>query len=60
MIKKKTERLQLIRERYRKLILQPRMESELALRDDWDDDFDLSTDEILPRELLMGTEEDEE
>ena len=59
MVKNKAQRLQLIRERYRKLILQPRLDTELALRDDWEEDYDLAPDELMPHDLLIE-EEDEE
>ena len=47
----KTDRLQLIRERHRKVILEPRRQVEFEVSDDWNDDFDLVDEELLTREL---------
>ena len=54
----KTERLQLIRERHRKVILEPRRRVELEVSDDWNDDFDLVDEELLSRELRHVDDEE--
>jgi len=54
----KLDRLQLIRERHRKVILEPRKKVELDVFDDWSDDFDMLDEELLTRELRDRTDED--
>jgi len=54
----KTERLQLIRERHRKVILEPRRRVEIEVFDDWNDDFDLVDEELLSRELRQVDDEE--
>ncbi len=55
----KIDRLQLIRERHRKLILEPRSKVEFEFFDEWRDDFaDLSDEPLLVRDLRgRGDEE---
>ena len=57
----KQARIQLIRERYRKLILEPRRRLEYPLLDEWDDE-PLFDDEELAGRFVRVTqgEEDEE
>jgi len=52
------DRLQLIRERHRKIILEPRKKVELDVFDDWSDDFDLVDEELLTREIRGRVDED--
>ena len=54
----KLDRLQLIRERHRKIILEPRKKVELDVFDDWSDDFDLVDEELLAREFRGRVDED--
>jgi hypothetical protein len=54
----KTERLQLIRERHRKVILEPRRRVQLEVSDDWNDDFDFVDEELLTRELRHANDEE--
>ncbi len=53
----KVDRLQLIRERHRKLILEPRSKVEFEFFDDWNEDFDAVDDQLLSRELRRGEDE---
>jgi hypothetical protein len=55
----KIDRLQLIRERHRKVILEPRRKEHVDVFADWDDDFDPADDELLTRSFAGG-EDDEE
>ena len=59
----KKERLRLIKERYRELILKPREEREkqlsMVMMYDWDDEPDVLDDATLARELRGHTDEDE-
>lgn len=48
---KKLRRLELIRERHRKLILEPKRKIEGDLFDDWADDDEFAEDEMLASEL---------
>ena len=54
----KLDRLQLIRERHRKLILEPRSKVELEFFDDWHEDFDLAEEEFLVRDLRDRLEDE--
>ena len=45
----KHERIQLIRERHRKLILEPRRRMEYALLDDWNEEPVFDDDELAGR-----------
>ena len=58
----KKQRLRLIKERYRELILKRRHEQEkqLALLYDWDDEPDILDDATLARELRRINGDDEE
>lgn len=47
----KIDRLQLIRERHRKLILEPRSKVEFEFFDEWSEDFESVDEELLTREL---------
>lgn len=55
----KIDRLQLIRERHRKLILEPRQKHQYDVFADWEDDFDLP-DEKLILQSYLGNDQDEE
>ena len=52
------DRLQLIRERHRKLILEPRMKLELQDFDAWDDDYDFGDEELLTRQFRRLRDEE--
>ncbi|HPD15116.1 MAG TPA: hypothetical protein PLE19_09205 [Planctomycetota bacterium] len=54
----KLDRLQLIRERHRKLILEPRSKVEFEFFDDWNEDFDLTDEALLARDLRDRSEEE--
>ena len=54
----KNDRLQLIRERHRKVILEPRKKVELDVFDDWTEDIDLVDEELLTREFRGRVDED--
>ena len=54
----KLDRLQLIRERHRKVILEPRKKVEFDIFDDWNEEFDFIDEELLTRELRERREED--
>jgi hypothetical protein len=54
----KLDRLQLIRERHRKIILEPRKKVELDVWEDWSDDFDFVDEAVLSRHLRDRTDED--
>ena len=56
------ERLQLIRERHRKLILAPREQVQMeAFADDWEDGFDcFDDDDFLPRRRPSSGMDEEE
>jgi len=47
----KIDRLQLIRERHRKVILEPRERQEFDIFDDWNEEFDFVDEELLSRQL---------
>ena len=48
----KVDRLQLIRERHRKLILEPRSKvMDFDLFDEWNEDFEMVDEPVLSREL---------
>ncbi|HUT37234.1 MAG TPA: hypothetical protein VNE39_27380 [Planctomycetota bacterium] len=48
----KVDRLQLIRERHRKLILEPRSKvMDFDLFDEWNEDFGMVDEQLLSREL---------
>ncbi len=48
----KVDRLQLIRERHRKLILEPRSKvMDFDLFDEWNEDFEVVDEQVLSREL---------
>ncbi len=48
----KVDRLQLIRERHRKLILEPRSKvMDFDLFDEWNEDFEMVDEQLLSREL---------
>jgi hypothetical protein len=56
----KRERMELIRERHRKLILEPRKEIEYPVLEDWDDE-PLFDDEMLAEKYAqVGPETEEE
>lgn len=53
------ERLQLIRERHRKLILAPRERIQMeAFAEEWDDSLDYLDDEVMTKKLSVGEEEE--
>jgi len=54
----KIDRLQLIRERHRKLILEPRSKVEFELFDEWHEDMEQVDEELLTRELRDRGEDD--
>ena len=54
----KVDRLQLIRERHRKLILEPRSKVDFEFFDDWHDDFDLTEEQLLVRDLRDRSEDE--
>jgi len=54
----KMDRLQLIRERHRKLILEPRGKVEFEFFDDWADDYDISDEQLLVRDLRESGDEE--
>jgi hypothetical protein len=54
----KVDRLQLIRERHRKLILEPRSKVEFELFDEWHEDMEMVDEELLTRELRDRGEDD--
>ncbi len=54
----KLDRLQLIRERHRKLILEPRSKVEFEFFDEWRDDFELPDEPLLIRDLRDRGDED--
>ena len=47
----KLDRLQLIRERHRKVILEPRKKVEFDIFDDWSEEVDFIDEELLTRQL---------
>jgi hypothetical protein len=52
MSHKQVDRLQLIRERHRKLILEPRSKvMDFDLFDEWNEDFEMVDEPVLSREL---------
>jgi len=53
------ERLQLIRERHRKLILAPREKVQMeAFAEDWDDSIEFFDDDAVARKLRVGDDEE--
>jgi len=54
----KPDRLQLIRERHRKLILEPRSKVEFEFFDEWNEEFDLVDEQLLSRDLRERCEDD--
>lgn len=54
----KIDRLQLIRERHRKLILEPRSKVEFEFFDEWHEEFDLTDEQLLVRDLRDRTDEE--
>ena len=55
----KIDRLQLIRERHRKVILEPRGGKEFDIFDDWNEEFDFVDEELLTRQLVGRDDEPE-
>jgi len=54
----KVDRLRLIRERHRKLILQPRRQVDLdRLDEEWNEEFDFIDEEVLTRQLRCRAED---
>ena len=53
---KKLQRLELIRERHRKLILEPRSKMNLEMFEAWEEDDEFSEDEMLASELRFQRE----
>ena len=53
----KIDRLQLIRERHRKVILEPRESKEFDIFDGWNEEFDFVDEELLSRQLGARAEE---
>ncbi|HUS59526.1 MAG TPA: hypothetical protein VM141_12840 [Planctomycetota bacterium] len=54
------ERLQLIRERHRKLILAPRERIQMeAFAEEWDDTTDFFCDTTTAKKIVVGEEEEE-
>jgi len=47
----KVDRLQLIRERHRKVILEPRQKMGFDIFDGWNEEFDFVDEELLTRQL---------
>jgi len=47
----KVDRLQLIRERHRKLILEPRSKVEFEFFDDWAEDLGVPEEQLVARDL---------
>jgi hypothetical protein len=55
----KVDRLQLIRERHRKIILEPRETVEFdAFEDDFADEFDFIDEEVFTRQLRESSDEE--
>jgi predicted nucleic acid-binding OB-fold protein len=54
----KVDRLQLIRERHRKVILEPRKKVEFDIFDDWSEEVDFIDEELLTRQLRDRGDED--
>jgi predicted nucleic acid-binding OB-fold protein len=54
----KVDRLQLIRERHRKVILEPRKKVEFDIFDDWNEEVDFIDEELLTRQLRERRAED--
>jgi hypothetical protein len=55
----KMDRLQLIRERHRKVILEPRQKQHFDVFAEWDDEFHLPEEDVLARTFVPGDEEEE-
>ena len=54
------ERLQLIRERHRTLILAPRERIQMeAFAEEWDDSLDFYDDEVMTKKLSLGGDDEE-
>ena len=58
MSQKQLDRLQLIRERHRKVILEPRKKVEFDIFDDWSEEIDFIDEELLTRQLRERHEEE--
>lgn len=54
----KIDRLQLIRERHRKVILDQREEKHFDIFDDWNEEFDFVDEELLTRQLASRSDDD--
>jgi predicted nucleic acid-binding OB-fold protein len=54
----KIDRLQLIRERHRKVILEPRERKEFDIFDEWNEEFDFVDEELLTRQLRVAEDEE--
>ena len=54
----KIDRLQLIRERHKKVILEPREKMGFDIFDQWNEEFDFVDEELLTRQL-RGRDDDE-
>jgi len=53
------DRLQLIRERHRKVILEPRKRQEFDILDDWNEEFDFVDEELLSRQLSAADDKED-
>ncbi len=56
--KQQLDRLQLIRERHRKVILEPRKKVEFDIFDDWSEEVDFIDEELLTRQLRERRDEE--
>ena len=54
----KIDRLELIRERHRKVILEPRRTKAFHVFDDWNEGFDFVDEELLTRQLRVRDDEE--
>ena len=54
----KVDRLQLIRERHRKVILEPRAKMGFDVFDGWNEEFDFVDEELLTRQLRDRDDEE--
>jgi len=52
------DRIQLIRERHRKVILEPRKKVEFDIFDDWNEEVDFIDEELLTRQLRERQDEE--
>ncbi|MFC1806041.1 hypothetical protein ACFL09_03580 [Planctomycetota bacterium] len=55
----KIDRLQLIRERHRKVILEPRERKEFDIFDGWNDEFDFVDEELLSRQMTAARDKED-